>query len=353
MLSPVSNPPNPWSDTAIEWIGEPPPARLKVFVDATREILSHNDSPDIPFTWSVNPYRGCIHGCAYCYARPTHEYLGFGAGTDFERSIVIKPEAPALLSKAFARKSWRRELVVFSGNTDCYQALEASYRLTRGCLEACVAHRNPVAIITKSPLIERDLDVLTALDRVARVRVTVSVPFADVEQARALEPYVPPPARRLETIRRLAEAGLQVGVNVAPIIPGLSDDQMPRVLEAARAAGARWAGFTMLRLPGPVEVVFEERLRAKLPDRAERVLHRVEETRGGRRYDPRFGHRMRGEGKYAETIAALFSASCARLGFEQGLDREDPSDGAVMYEPLAEAQAAAQAPGDQLELFGR
>jgi DNA repair photolyase len=311
----VENPPNPWQTTHVEWLGEPPPAALEVFVDHTREILSRNDSPDIPFTFSVNPYRGCMHACAYCYARPTHEYLGFGAGTDFDRRIVIKPEAPRLLTVAFEHRSWTGELVVFSGNTDCYQPVEASYRLTRACLEVCRTYRNPVAIITKSPLVERDIDVLRALAAHGAATVTVSVPFANPDHARAVEPCVPPPARRIEAIRRLAEAGIPVGVNVAPIIPGLNDAELVEVLERAHAAGARHAGMVMLRLPGPVAEVFERRIRAALPpSRAERILRRVEEVRGGRRNDPRFGTRMCGEGEYADVVSALFTSTCRRLG---------------------------------------
>src|SRR5215469_9975366 len=196
-LRPVSNPPNPWLSSSVEYLDEIPDARLEVYEDHSRSILAKNDSPDLGFTWSVNPYRGCFHACAYCYARPTHEYLSFGAGTDFERRIVVKPEAPALLREAFDRPSWKGELVVFSGVTDCYQPLEASYALTRGCLEVCAAYKNPAGIITKSPLIERDIDVLTDLARVARLTVTVSVPFGDPVQARAIEPFVATPERRL------------------------------------------------------------------------------------------------------------------------------------------------------------
>jgi DNA repair photolyase len=318
---PISNPPNPWASTEVEYLpdlGGAPEMRLEVFVDGTRNILSKNDSPDVGFTWSVNPYRGCFHGCAYCYARPTHEYLSFGAGTDFERKIVIKPNAPALLRAAFAKKSWRRETVVFSGVTDCYQPLEASYRLTRGCLEVCVERANPAAIITKSALVERDVDLLAELGRVAASHVTVSIPFWDADRARAIEPYVPTPARRLRVIETLAKAGVSVGVNVAPIIPGLNDQDIPRILAAAREAGARSAGHVMLRLPGSVKTVFEERLRAALPLTAERVLHRVRETRGGKLYDSRFGVRGRGEGSYADAIHALFESAATRAGFKLG-----------------------------------
>src|SRR5215470_880052 len=317
-LRPVSNPPNPWLSTEVEYLDEIPDAKLEVYEDHTREILSSNDSPDVGFTWSVNPYRGCFHACAYCYARPSHEYLSFGAGTDFDRKIMVKLRAAELLRAAFAKKSWRKETVAFSGVTDCYQPLEASYRLTRACLEVCVEHANPAAIITKSALIERDVDVLAQLARVASVFVTVSIPFWDPERARAIEPYVATPARRLRVIETLARAGLAVGVNVAPIIPGLNDQDIPKILAAARDAGARSAGHVLLRLPGSVKQVFEERLRAALPLQADRVLHRIRETRGGQLYDPRFGTRGRGEGTYAEAIRTLFETTAARLGFQRG-----------------------------------
>src|SRR6266446_2351095 len=554
LARPISNPPNPWLSTEVEYLDEIPPAELEVYEDHTREILSHNDSPDVGFSWSVNPYRGCFHACAYClsgdtpilmgdgttlpladvrvddviygtvargryrryvrtpvlahwqttkrafritledgtsliasgdhrfltergwkyvsgkmagpdrrpyltignsllgigkfarppdvdlqykrgrisntdprileevmrclgtfgfdavlepgtsnhrasnvrvrgglrehlrffhtvgpcitrkrdiegqavksaaklgvarvealgiempmyditsgtgdfiangvishncYARPTHEYLGLGAGTDFERKITVKPQAPQLLREAFERPSWKGELVVFSGVTDCYQPLEASYRLTRGCLEVCAEYRNPAGIITKSPLIERDLDVLQQLQKDAGVSVSVSIPIWDRGHAHAIEPYVATPQRRMKTIERLAAAGLDVGVNVAPVIPGLSDADIPRILEAAHAAGARRAGFVFLRLPGSVKQVFEQRLRETLPLRADRVLNRVREARGGKLYDSRFGIRGRGDGQYADATRALFEATVKRLGMNEGFEAEVRED---------------------------
>ena len=302
----IANPPNPWASTAVEYLEEPPPnIRLEIYEDHSREILAKNNSPDVPFTYSVNPYRGCFHGCAYCYARPSHEYLSFRAGTDFERRIVVKPHAPELLRQAFSKKGWQRELVVFSGVTDCYQPLEASYRLTRRCLEVCAEMGNPAGIITKAPLIERDIDVLESLAAGPGVRVTVSIPFWDPARARAIEPYVATPQRRMRTVDALARRGLDVGVNVAPIIPGLNDQEIPAVLEAAAAAGASRAGYVLLRLPGSVKQVFEERLRASLPLQADRVLHRIRETRGGKLYDSRFQIRGRGEGAYSASIHSL------------------------------------------------
>jgi DNA repair photolyase len=311
---PVDNPRNPWLSSHVEYLGEPPLEPLRIYEDQSRSILAENDSPDLGFRWSLNPYRGCFHGCAYCYARPSHEQLGYGSGTDFERRIVVKPRAPELLREAFERRSWVGERILFSGNTDCYQPLEASYRLTRACLEVCAEYRNPVHVITKAPLIERDLDVLERLHDRAQLGVTLSVPVWDAATARAIEPGVATPARRIESVRRLAARGIAVGVNVAPIIPGLNDRDIPAVLEAAAGAGATSAAFIMLRLPGNVKQVFFERLGRALPLAAERVLARTREMRGGRLNDPRFGSRMRGEGQYAAAIEALFEKTAARFG---------------------------------------
>ena len=337
----VANPPNPWALTEVDYLDAADPEdperslaphqRLQVFEDRTRQILSKNESPDLGFTWSINPYRGCFHACAYCYARPSHEYLSFGAGTDFDRKIVVKPDAAHLLRAALERPSWKGEVIVYSGVTDCYQPLEASYRLTRQCLEVCLEYRQPVGIITKSPLVERDIDVLSSLAEATAggVHVTVSIPFSDEDKARAIEPYVATPQRRLRTIERLAEAGVEVGVNFAPLIPGLNEEDMAPVLKAAREAGATHASFVLLRLPGSVAAVFEERLRAALPLRAERVMRRIQETRGGKLNDSRFGVRSRGEGTYAETLAALFRSTAQKLGFarasDEALERPLPS----------------------------
>ncbi len=340
---PVSNPPNPWASTEVEYLEEIPTVRPQVFEDRSRTILARNDSPDLGFRYSVNPYRGCGHACSYCYARPSHEYLDFGAGTDFETRIVIKREAPALLREALDKKSWTGEFILFSGVTDCYQPLEASYRLTRGCLEVCAEHRNPLGIITKAPLIERDLDLLQELDRVTDLTVTVSIPFRDPDTARAIEPWVATPARRLKTIERLAAAGISVGINIAPVIPGLNDGDIPRLLAAARDAGATRAGWILLRLPGSVKAVFEERLRAALPLRADRVLNRIRETRGGELYDTRWNVRMRGQGEYAAFIQQLFDSTVQRLGYPAPEPDHEP-------EPGSRAQKQHK-PEIQLSLF--
>ncbi|MBL9037616.1 MAG: PA0069 family radical SAM protein [Archangium sp.] len=320
--APIANPPNPWATTAVEYLDEIPLATVELFDDATQTIISKNDSPDLSFTYSVNPYRGCNHACAYCFARPSHEYLSFGAGTDFDTKIMVKRRAAELLRQAFEKPSWRGETLMFSGVTDCYQPTEASLRLTRQCLEVCAEYRNPVAIITKAPLIERDLDVLLKLQRDAAVSVAISIPIGDQALARAIEPGVATPKRRLQTISTLAKAGLSVAVMVAPIIPGVSDEGMADVLEAARDAGATRAGYVLLRLPGSVKQVFEERVRAALPLRADKILHRVRETRGGALYDSRFGVRGRGEGLYADAIEAVFLATVKRLGFNRQREEE-------------------------------
>ena len=312
---PVSNPPSRFDSTTLEYDdGEAPDAEITVYEDQSKSILSTNDSPDVGFRWSVNPYRGCRHACAYCFARPSHEYLSFGAGTDFERKIVIKPRAPELLRESFEKKSWNGDLVVFSGITDCYQPLESKLRLTRACLEVCAEYRNPVGIITKSPVIERDIDVLQELARVASVRVSVSVPFWDPDVAKAMEPTVTTPERRMKIVETLAKAGIPTGVSVSPIVPGLNDDHLGDVLERARDAGAQHAFYVLLRLPGPVKDVFEKALREKLPLRAEKVLRRLREAHDGKLYDATFGARGRGHGVYADTIRMLFERTAKRCG---------------------------------------
>jgi DNA repair photolyase len=338
---PVQNPVNGFDRAHVEYEpGEAPETGLEIYEDNTQNVLSTNDSPDIAFRYSLNPYRGCAHGCSYCYARPSHEYLGFGSGTDFERRLVIKPRAPELLRAAFEKRSWRGDLLVFSGITDCYQPIEARFGLTRRCLEVCRDYQNPVHIITKSTLVERDVDVLSELHARASATVSVSVTFWDADVARAIEPYVPTPRRRIETIRRLSAAGIPVVVHVAPIIVGLSDKDMLPILEAAREAGATSAMMMPVRLPGSVAEVFEKRLREALPLRAERVLSHIREMRGGRLNDPRFGSRQRGEGKYVEAIHQTFEAACRRLGY---VDVPDPRPSTF---------TRPSAPAAQLDLFG-
>ncbi len=333
----VANPPNPYARDEVEWLGEPPIARVEVYEEEARTVLTRNDSPDVPFTWSVNPYRGCLHACAYCYARPDHERLGWGAGTDFETRIVVKVRAAELLRKELARPAWKGELIAFSGDTDCYQPLEASYGLTRRCLEVCYAYRNPVGIITKSALIRRDVDLLASLCLETPSGVTMSIPFHDPEVARAIEPGTPPPRLRFEALKALADAGVPTSVLVAPIIPGLNDGDVPAILEAAAEAGARSAGKILLRLQGSVKDVFLRRLHAALPERAGRVEARLREIRGDTLTDGRFHHRMRGEGTYWKAVDDLFKLHARRLG----LDERPPPQAATTF----------RRPEEQLDLF--
>lgn len=334
----IDNPPNPYLAQHAEWLEPPPAARLQVFEETAASLLTRNDSPDIPFTWSVNPYRGCQHACAYCYARPYHEYLGYGAGTDFDTKIVVKINAPELLEREISRARWSGECINFSGITDCYQPLEASYQITRRCLEVCLARRNPAAIITKSFLVVRDIDLLVELNRQAGAFVYVSIPFADHDPSKLIEPQAPPPARRFEAVRRLSAAGIPVGVMMAPIIPGLNDRDIARVLQSAADAGAQSAGFTALRLAGSVKDVFLSRLHEAFPLRADRVIHGIRDMRGGALNDSRFGARMRGEGPYWESVRALFQLHKKRLGL----------DGPGMRERVAECDEASPAqPGAQ------
>lgn len=314
MPRPVSNPPNPWSTTDVEWLGEPPPATLAVFEEEARSFLSENKSPDLPFRWSANPYRGCLHACAYCYARPSHQYLGWGAGTDFDRKIVVKVNAPEVLRAELSRRSWTGESISFSGITDCYQPLEATYRVTRRCLEVCLEFRNPVAIITKGALIRRDVDLLARLAREARASVFVSIPFASDETARKIEPYASRVSHRFDALRELSEAGVPTGVGIAPVIPGLSDTDIPEILERAYEAGARRAFMGLLRLPREVLPVFDERLESAFPERAKKVKNGILEVRGGAMNSSEFGARMRGEGVRWKMIEGLFEAKCKKLG---------------------------------------
>ncbi|MCY2959987.1 MAG: PA0069 family radical SAM protein [Planctomycetota bacterium] len=331
----LSNPPNPWSSTHVEWLEEPPVARLEVYEEEAESVLSTNDSPDVGFRWSVNPYRGCWHACAYCFARPGHQLLGFGAGTDFERRIVVKTNAPEVLSVELARRSWRRETVVFSGVTDCYQPLEASYALTRRCLEICLARRTPVAIITKSTLIRRDVDLLARLASGPGAHVTFSIPFLDEPVARALEPGAPTPSRRFETMRLLADAGVPVGISLAPLIPGFRESDIPALLVRAKENGASSAFTTLLRLPAEVAPVFEERFRAAFPDHWNKVEGALREMRGGGLKDARFGHRMHGRGPRWDALMRLFEIQRRRVGLadtESKIDRPPDAGSAAQLE---------------------
>ncbi|HZF39381.1 MAG TPA: radical SAM protein [Blastocatellia bacterium] len=314
----VNNPPNPWLSARHEWIGEPPEAKLEVFEEtATRSIITSNNSPDIPFEYSVNCYRGCPHACAYCFSRPTHEYLGFGAGTDFERKIVAKVRAPELLRAEFMKKSWKGEVLVFSFTSDPYIPLEVNYQLTRKCLEVCLEFRNPVSLITKSALIRRDLELIERLSVEASAMVHFTIPFLDHDVNRALEPFAPFPEHRFAAMKAFAEAGVEVGLGIAPVVPGLNEHEIPELLERAHDAGAKSAFINLLRLPGSVEPYFIERLQEKSPLRAKKILNRIREVKGGVLNKSGFHDRMRGEGPYWEMVKKMFEIHTRRLGLNQ------------------------------------
>ncbi len=296
-----------------------PDRDIEYYEDESESILSENQSPDIPFRYSINPYRGCIHACAYCYARPTHEYLGFNAGLDFETRIVVKRKAAELLRAQLSKKSWSVEPIVFSGVTDCYQPAERKFRITRQCLEVAVECRQPIGIITKNALVLRDLDLLQNLAEDRLVHVFVSLTTLDSQLARTMEPRTSTPAARLRAIQKLSEAKVPVGVMTAPIIPGLNDSELPNLLAAARDHGAMAAGYTLVRLPLTVAPVFEEWLRRTQPSQAEKILGRIRESRDGALNSTDFGARVKGSGLIAEQIQQMFRLFRGRLGLAKSL----------------------------------
>ena len=291
---------------------ERPPTEL--LTDHSRSIITRNDSPDVGFDASLNPYRGCEHGCAYCFARPTHEYLGMSAGLDFETRILVKEHAAGLLRSELARPGWQPQALGLSGVTDPYQPIERRLRLTRGCLEVLCEARNPVYVITKNYLVTRDADLLGELARQRLAAVCVSLPTIDAALSRVLEPRATQPARRLEAIARLAAAGIPVVVLVAPVIPGLTDHEIPAVIAAASRAGATHAGYVTLRLPLAVAPLFSAWLEEHRPNQARKVLQRVRDLRGGALNQASFGRRMRGTGPFAKLIEQLFAGACRRHG---------------------------------------
>jgi DNA repair photolyase len=314
-----ANPPNRFDPIHVEPDPDEPPEdgpgpKTLFLRDVSRSIIATNDSPDVGFDASINPYRGCEHGCAYCYARPYHEYLGFSAGLDFETKILVKEDAPELLRRELASPRWRPRVLGISGVTDAYQPVERRLRLTRRCLEVLAEFRNPVGIVTKSRLVTRDVDLLGELARHEAAAVFLSVTTLDAGLARKLEPRATRPDGRLAAITELARAGVPVGVMVAPVIPGLTDHEMPAIVGAAAAAGARFAGYTVLRLPYAVAELFERWLEQHFPGKKDCVLGRLGVLRGGKRNDARFGWRMRGEGPLAQVYRNVFALACRKAG---------------------------------------
>jgi DNA repair photolyase len=293
---------------------DPSVPATQFFKDYSRSIIATNDSPDVGFDASINPYRGCEHGCVYCYARPTHEYLGLSAGLDFESKIFVKHDAPQLLRRELMSPRWQPRPLGVSGVTDAYQPVERRLQLTRRCLEVVLEFRNPAVIISKSHLVTRDLDLLSALTRHDAAALFLSITTLDSDLARVLEPRASQPQGRLDAIAEAARAGVPAGVLIAPVIPGLNDHEMPAILEAAVAAGARFAGYVLLRLPYAVAGLFEKWLEQHFPEKKDKVLSRIRDLRGGKLNDPRFGSRMRGEGVLAQTISDFFKLASRKAG---------------------------------------
>ncbi len=315
----AENPPNRFENIHLErdddWNPEEDPLpRTQFLKDTSQTIIAYNDSPDIGFEASVNPYRGCEHGCIYCYARPFHEYLGFSSGLDFETKIMVKENAPKLLREELSSPKWKPQVIAISGVTDCYQPIERKLKITRGCLEVLAEFRNPVGIVTKNFLVTRDIDVLSELARHNAVKIYISITTLDTDLRKVMEPRTSPPATRLEAVRRLAQAGIPVGILMAPIIPGLTDHEIPSILKAAAEAGAKSAGHVTLRLPHAVAPLFEQWLQTHFPDRKEKVLNRLRAMRGGKLYDSEFGKRMRGDGIFADQIDQMFDVARRRVG---------------------------------------
>ena len=291
--------------------------RTRFYRDVSRSIVSRNQSPDVPFETSLNPYRGCEHGCSYCYARPTHEFLGLSAGLDFETKIFAKSDAADLLRRKLDSAAWKPQVLALSGVTDPYQPVERRFGITRSCLEVLAEFRNPVGIVTKSALVRRDIDVLQRLAQFRAASVTLSITSLDPELARRMEPRAAQPDARIAAVRALASAGIPVGVNVAPIVPGLNDHEIPAILQRSAEAGARWAGYMVVRLPYGVKELFEEWLAVHYPDRREKVLNRLRSLRAGKLNDPHFGSRMVGRGFFSEQLRDLFELARRRAGLQR------------------------------------
>ena len=291
--------------------------QTQFFVDKTKSLLSKNDSPDIPYQYSLNPYRGCEHGCIYCYARPTHEYLGFSSGIDFETKIMVKLDASNLLEKEFQNKNWIPQLIVFSGNTDCYQPIERKLKITRECLKIFLKYKNPVSIITKNALIKRDIDILKELASMNLVSVFVSLTSLKNDLINKMEVRTSRPQERLEVIQLLAKENINVGINIAPIIPSLNDEEIPSILKAASEYGAKFASYVILRLPYSVKDIFENWLNEEFPERSAKIINKILEMKEGKLNNPNFFERFQTKGKYIEVIKLLFRMNCQKYGLNK------------------------------------
>lgn len=316
---------------------ERPGFRTEVRAEQVRRLITYNRSPDLPFDRSINPYRGCEHGCVYCFARPSHAWLGLSPGLDFETRLVARPNAAEVLAQELRKPRYAVATIAIGTNTDPYQPIERTWEITRACLKVLAEFNHPVAIVTKGALVERDLDILAPMAARGLVRVGISLTTLDAGLSRRMEPRAPGPARRLQTIRRLTGAGVPVRLMTSPIVPGLTDHEIEALLEAGRDAGADAASWIMLRLPREVSAIWQDWLKQHEPGRAARIMARLREMHGGKDYDARWGHRMRGEGAYAEMVAVRFRAAARRFG----LDRKTAPLRCDLFAPPAK-------PGDQL-----
>jgi DNA repair photolyase len=327
-------------DDGWQSIEELPPFKTEVAVDTARKVITRNNSPDISFDRSINPYRGCEHGCIYCFARPTHAYLGLSPGLDFESKLFMKPDAPELLERELSARNYTPRIIAIGTNTDPYQPIERRYQVMRRILEVLERAGHPVGIVTKSNLVVRDIDILARMAKRNLVRVGISVTTMDAKLARVMEPRAPTPPRRLDALKALAEAGIPTTVMVAPVIPAINDAEIERILDAAAACGVRGAGYVLLRLPLEVRDLFREWLQANFPDRERHVFALIRQTRGGKDYDSTFGKRMTGGGPYAWMIGKRFDTTCARLGLNT-----------QKTELTTEHFRPPRAPAEQLDLF--
>lgn len=317
-------PPNGWDDDDLA-----PKIPTHLHIDTSRTVINDINSPDLPFMRAINPYRGCEHGCIYCYARPSHAYLGYSAGLDFETEIFYKPDAPDILRRELAAKKYQVQPITLGSNTDCYQPVERDLKLTRRLVEVLHEQAHPLVIITKSALVQRDLDLLAPMATQNLARVNISLTTLDPDLARLMEPRAAAPHRRLATIKALADAGVPVTVMVAPLIPGLNDMEMERLLQAAYDAGARRAHYTLVRLPHELKDLFREWLEIYRPERAEHVLSLIRQTRGGKLYDADYSQRRRGTGPYADLMADRFALFCRKIGY----NREEYAMNTSLFQP--------------------
>jgi DNA repair photolyase len=319
------NPINPYDDVSVEWFEEPPTSKVMVFEDHSKTIVTKNNSPDLPFTYSINPYRGCTHACSYCYARRTHEYLGYGAGSDFDTKIIVKKTIAELLDNHLRKPSWNGKTINMSGISDPYQPLEGRFKLARACLETCAKYNQPISVFTRSPLIRRDIDILSKLAKNNAVLVFLSIPIIDPELCLLLEPGTSKPKHRFTTIKLLADAGIPVGVSISPVIPGINDSMIPDILQQAKDQGATFSMMQLLRLPGTVATVFEHHIEQHLPLKKNKIMNALLRMRQGKLNNLDFKQRRTGVGAEWEILQSVYNLWTKKLGIQSPPILDEPS----------------------------